>query len=107
MTTSPQARLIYSASESDANMLWAAQFFAPDPFSFIEKRGKRFLAMSDIEMDRTRWRPGFTTLESVECVSKMWCWLQKHAAKIWFESLRSLKSRMVANILPHSIRGSH
>jgi Xaa-Pro aminopeptidase len=54
MTTSPQARLIYSASESDANMLWATQFFAPDPFIFIEKRGKRFLVMSDLEMDRAR-----------------------------------------------------
>ena len=32
MTTSPQPRLIYSASESDANVLWATQFFAPDPF---------------------------------------------------------------------------
>jgi Xaa-Pro aminopeptidase len=54
MTTSPQARLIYSASESDANMLWATQFFAPDPFIFIEKRGKRFLVMSDLEMDRAK-----------------------------------------------------
>src|SRR5215471_14613238 len=48
------ARLIYSASESDANMLWATRFFAPDPFIFIEKRGKRFLVMSDLEMDRAR-----------------------------------------------------
>jgi len=54
MTTSPQARLIYSASESDANMLWATQFFAPDPFIFVEKRGKRFLVMSDLEMDRAK-----------------------------------------------------
>src|SRR5215471_17765856 len=48
------ARLIYSASESDANMLWATRFFAPDPFIFIEKRGKRFLVMSDLELDRAR-----------------------------------------------------
>jgi len=54
MTTSPQARLIYSASESDANLLWATQFFAPDPFIFIEKRGKRYLVMSDLEMDRAK-----------------------------------------------------
>jgi Xaa-Pro aminopeptidase len=54
MTTSPQARLIYSASESDANMLWATHFFAPDAFIFIEKRGKRYLVMSDLEMDRAR-----------------------------------------------------
>src|SRR5262245_59818107 len=48
------ARLMYSASESDANMLWATRFFAPDPFIFIEKRGKRYLVMSDLEIDRAR-----------------------------------------------------
>jgi len=48
------ARLIYSASEVDANMLWATRFFAPDPFIFIEKRRKRYLVMSDLEMDRAK-----------------------------------------------------
>jgi Xaa-Pro aminopeptidase len=48
------ARLIYSASESDANMLWATRFFAPDPFVFIEKRGRRTLVMSDLEIDRAK-----------------------------------------------------
>src|SRR5687768_6067565 len=50
----PQARLIYSASDSDANMLWATRFFAPDPFIFIEKRGKRYLVMNDLEIDRAK-----------------------------------------------------
>lgn len=48
------ARLIYSASETDANMLWATRFFAPDPFIFIQKRGKRYLVMSDLEIDRAK-----------------------------------------------------
>jgi Xaa-Pro aminopeptidase len=47
-------RLIYSASESDANMLWATGFFAPDPFIFIEKKGQRHLVMNDLEIDRAR-----------------------------------------------------
>jgi len=46
--------MIYSASESDANMLWATRFFAPDPFTFIQKRGRRYLVMSDLEIDRAR-----------------------------------------------------
>src|SRR5215510_6475925 len=50
----PDASLIFSASETDANMLWATRFFAPDPFIFIEKRGKRYLVMSDLELDRAR-----------------------------------------------------
>src|SRR5215467_8262423 len=48
------ARLIYSASESDANMLWATRFFAPDPFIFIQKRSKRYLVMNDLELDRAK-----------------------------------------------------
>src|SRR5262245_22524626 len=48
------ARLIYSASEGDANMLWATRFFAPDPFIFIQKRGKRYLVMNDLEIDRAK-----------------------------------------------------
>jgi Xaa-Pro aminopeptidase len=48
------ARLIYSASESDANMLWATRFFAPDPFIFIQNRGKTYLVMNDLEIDRAK-----------------------------------------------------
>src|SRR3989442_2109910 len=53
-TARTHARLIYSASESDANMLWATPFLAPDPFVFIEKHGRRYLVMSDLEVDRAR-----------------------------------------------------
>jgi Xaa-Pro aminopeptidase len=35
-------------------MLWATRFFAPDPFIFIEKRGKRHLVMNDLELDRAK-----------------------------------------------------
>jgi Xaa-Pro aminopeptidase len=52
--TQIDARLIYSASNTDANMLWATRFFAPDPFIFIEKRGKRHLVMNDLELDRAK-----------------------------------------------------
>src|SRR3989475_3400404 len=56
MPKSPRidAQLIYSASESDANMLWATRFFAPDPFIFIKKRGKSHLVMNDLEIDRAK-----------------------------------------------------
>jgi Xaa-Pro aminopeptidase len=48
------AQLVYSASESDANMLWATRFFAPDPFIFIRKRGRTYLVMNDLEIDRAK-----------------------------------------------------
>ena len=34
------ARLIYAASETDADILYPTGFFAPDPFLFIQK-GRR------------------------------------------------------------------
>ncbi len=43
-----------AASESDADMLYATKFFAPDPFIFLERNGKRTLVLSDLEIDRGR-----------------------------------------------------
>jgi Xaa-Pro aminopeptidase len=51
---SPRALLHYAASESDADMLYATRFFAPDPFLFLQAGGQRLVVMSDLEMDRAR-----------------------------------------------------
>ncbi len=48
------ALLIVSASETDANMLYATSFFAPDPFIFFRHRGRRYMVMSDLEVDRAK-----------------------------------------------------
>ncbi|MGI8957512.1 MAG: M24 family metallopeptidase [Chthoniobacterales bacterium] len=49
-----KTRLIVAASETDADMLYATRFFAPDPFIFLEQNGKRTLVLSDLEIDRGR-----------------------------------------------------
>jgi Xaa-Pro aminopeptidase len=46
--------LIVAASETDSDMLYATKFFAPDPFIFLQKNGKRTLVLSDLEIDRGR-----------------------------------------------------
>ena len=46
--------LLYAASESDADMLYPTGFFAPDPFLFVQKGSRRYLVMSDLEIDRAR-----------------------------------------------------
>ncbi len=51
---STDALLIVSASEGDANMLYATAFFAPDPFIFLQHQGKKYVVMSDLEIDRAR-----------------------------------------------------
>ena len=49
-----KTRLIVAASESDPDMLYATKFWAPDPFIFLERNGKRTLVLSDLEIDRGR-----------------------------------------------------
>ena len=49
-----QALLIVSASEGDANMLYATGFFVPDPFIFFQHRGRKYVVMSDLEIDRAK-----------------------------------------------------
>ncbi|PYL65851.1 MAG: aminopeptidase P family protein [Verrucomicrobia bacterium] len=49
-----QTRLIVAASETDADMLYATRFFAPDPFIFLQRNGKRTLVLSNLEIGRGR-----------------------------------------------------
>lgn len=51
---SAPVRLLYAASETDADMLYATGFFAPDPFLFVQAGRRRFVVMSDLERDRAR-----------------------------------------------------
>ena len=92
------ACLIYSASDSDANMLWATRFFAPDPFIFIRKRGKRYLVMNDLEIDRAKSQASVdTVLAYSEYVKRR----QKSgipfptAAQVLFDVFEDLKIRSV------------
>ena len=47
-------RLIVATSETDADLLYATRFFAPDPFIFLQQNGKCTLVLSDLEIDRAR-----------------------------------------------------
>src|SRR5262249_2730569 len=53
-TKSKPARLIVATSETDPDMLYATKFWAPDPFIFLKRNGKRTLVLSDLEIDRAR-----------------------------------------------------
>lgn len=50
----PRNRLIVAASEQDADMFYATKFWAPDPFIFLQQKGKRTLVLSDLEIGRGR-----------------------------------------------------
>jgi Xaa-Pro aminopeptidase len=49
-----ETRLIVAASDNDADMLYATRFWAPDPFIFLQRHGKRTLVLSDLEIGRGR-----------------------------------------------------
>jgi Xaa-Pro aminopeptidase len=53
-TSLKQARLLFSESEHGADMFHATGFRAPDPFVFLESRGKTSILLSDLEIDRGR-----------------------------------------------------
>ena len=46
--------LIVADSEHDADMLYAVGMFVPDPFIYARLRGRQYLVMSDLEIDRAR-----------------------------------------------------
>jgi Xaa-Pro aminopeptidase len=46
--------LIVADSEHDANMLYATGMFVPDPFIYLRVRGRAYVVMSDLEIDRAR-----------------------------------------------------
>jgi Xaa-Pro aminopeptidase len=92
------ARLIYAASETDADILYPTGFFAPDPFLFIQKGRTRILVMSDLEMDRARAQ---ATVERVLSWSKLAAPLEKGgkrapAADVIALALRQLGLRRVS-----------
>jgi Xaa-Pro aminopeptidase len=53
-TPNRETRLIVATSETDADLLYATKFWAPDPFIFLQQNGKRTLVLSDLEIDRGR-----------------------------------------------------
>ena len=67
MRDSRRARLIYAASETDADLLYATGFFAPDPFLFVQVGRRRLLVMSDLERDRARQQAR---------VDDVWSWME-------------------------------
>jgi Xaa-Pro aminopeptidase len=102
MQKTPAARLVYAASETDADILYPTGFFAPDPFLFIQKRRTRILVMSDLEMDRARQQ---ATVDRVLSWSRVAAPLEQGgrkapAADVIARALEQLGLRRAA--VPHS-----
>lgn len=62
--------LIVAASENDANLYYATRFIAPDSFIFFQIRGKKYLLMSDLEVDRARSQATVDRVFSTSALAK-------------------------------------
>jgi Xaa-Pro aminopeptidase len=100
--------LIVADSERDANMLYAVRMFVPDPFIYLKASGKRFMIMSDLEIDRARKQaPHCKVLSFAEYQDK----LKKHGVKRpgtahvirAFLKEQRLKKITVPNNFPHGL----
>src|SRR5213596_3354589 len=92
------AQLIYSASETDANMLWATRFFAPDPFIFIKKGRKTYLVMNDLEIDRAKSQASVENVQSYSEYARRWQQHRIHfppAAEVLVEVFKDLQIQTV------------
>ncbi len=49
-----QDLLIIASSDKDADLYYATKFIAPDPFVFVQVHGKKYILVSDLEIDRAR-----------------------------------------------------
>jgi Xaa-Pro aminopeptidase len=65
-----RARLIVADSEKDANILYATRFFAPDPFIFLQIGKKRFIVLSDLEIDRGKKQASVDAVLSSSKIAK-------------------------------------
>lgn len=46
--------MMIACSETDANIYYASHFLAPDAFIYFQAKGRSYLLMSDLEVDRAR-----------------------------------------------------
>ncbi|MEI8294093.1 MAG: Xaa-Pro peptidase family protein [bacterium] len=63
-------KLIFGTPETCADLLYAAQFRAPDSFAYLEVDGKKHILLSDLEIDRGRVEAKVDAVDSYSEVEK-------------------------------------
>jgi Xaa-Pro aminopeptidase len=67
----PLPKLIVAASDTDADLLYATRFFAPDAFVFLEQDGRRAVVLNDLEIDRGRKEAEVDEIVALSDVAKL------------------------------------
>lgn len=100
--------LIVADSEHDANMLYATGMFVPDPFIYLQVRGKCHIVMNDLEIDRARKQAKHCQVISLsQCQQKL---RKLGESKVGVAEVirlllqqRRLKKILVPNNFPHGL----
>jgi Xaa-Pro aminopeptidase len=66
-----RSQLLIACPETNADMLYASGFRAPDAFAFLETNGKKFLLLNDLEIDRGRAEAKVDGVDSYSEFSKL------------------------------------
>ena len=61
------ALLLYAASEGSADLYWATDFMAPDPFHYLCDGTTSWVLVKDLELDRDRDQSCCDVLASSAC----------------------------------------
>jgi Xaa-Pro aminopeptidase len=62
------SRLIFASSELSADMLYATGFSVPDPFLYLEQKGKKTILLSDLEIGRGRKEAAVDEVASLSAI---------------------------------------
>lgn len=62
--------LIIDSSETHADLYYATRFIAPDPFIFVRIRGKKYLLINDLEIDRAKKQADVDTVLSTSKLAR-------------------------------------
>jgi len=66
----PETKLIIADSETDSNLYYACEFLVPDPIIYFELNKKKYLVLSDLEIDRARKQAKVDKLLSLTQIAK-------------------------------------
>jgi Xaa-Pro aminopeptidase len=94
-----QAILLFAASESDANMLYATGFFVPDPFIFFQHKNKKYVLMNDLEVDRAKKQASVDRVLSLSSYQKRLSRMGKSRAALVEILDLVLRERGVRNVI--------
>lgn len=101
MTKQSIARLIYDVPEKNADLYYATRFLAPDPFLFLEVRGKKYMFMNDLEIDRAKRQAKVTKVFSLgpfmkKAIARFRDPMKMKAADVIVEILRHFRVKTIS-----------